>query len=232
MSTDGMKCSNCGGEMAPAQGGYACAYCHRASVQQPSPNAPFQPNAPGTASAPFAPPPTPSGAASHAPGTRVWSQWSGGGAGRYYTCTVLAFDGVRYQLGWDDGSAPTWEPADHVIVPMPATPSNTGPGMHVAAMWKDNRYYGGRLQSMSASGLLVAWDDGSAPTWVDGTKVFVAGPPGFVPTLAQGTHVSARWTDGRFYGGILIGFDGQRYSVAWDDGSQPTWVAARDVTIG
>lgn len=42
--------------------------------------------------------------------------------------------------------------------------------------------------------------------------------------LRVGAHVSAQWTNGAYYGAVVIEIRGDECLVKWDDGHEPTWV--------
>ncbi len=46
-----------------------------------------------------------------------------------------------------------------------------------------------------------------------------------VPSLV-GTHVTAQWTNGMYYGATVVAQNGNLYHVAWDDGDPALWVRA------
>lgn len=234
-----LKCSNCGADLN-AEGStqfFRCHYCGKTSLNPSFTAASVaQPVAPVPPTAHVAPP-----AGTILPaGTRVWAQWSGGSAGRFYPSTVIGFQGGRYHIAWDDGSAPTWEDPPRVMIPTSATPSNAQPGMHVAAMWTNGMHYGARVSQVDPRGLLVAWDDGTPPSWVQFGDVFVPGASAQASgtwsaaqgRFAPGAHVQARWQHGSYYGAVVLAFDGARYQLRWDDGTAPTWVDQSEVQPG
>jgi hypothetical protein len=227
MTLEALECPVCGAHVkGSATALLVCRYCETAlrptgSAAAPTPTAPAAPTA----------------AQLLVPGARVLSIWSGSSTRRFYGATVRAADAQGVTLAWDDGSGPAREDLSHVIVPMNATRTNCMPGQLAAARWTNGVHYGASLLQHGSQGFLVAWDDGTTPSWVpeEGVLVSRAPTPGQVHVQsghAPGTRVQARWRGGRSYGAIALRFDGQRYWIRWDDGTNASWVDAHEVTRG
>ncbi len=193
-------------------------------------------------------------------GTHVQAQW---GDGFFYGGTIVQFNGAQYLVAWDDGDTPEWvdqyalTPDGGGMAPgvgmmggavMKAAGGMMGgiaPGTTVQAVWNNGQWYPATVQSFDGVNYLVAWHDGSAPSWVAANMVQVAGGGAFgqvaaAPMMKQafgggygpGTHVSAQWSDGGWYGGTIINVGSGMYEIAWDDGSPPMWVGSHQVAPG
>jgi hypothetical protein len=230
MSLEALECPVCGAHVQgdPTAPLLACRYCNTVLRQQAA--APAQP-------APTATAQQPAPASLVVPGARVLSIWAHSRVRRFYGATVRGVDTSGVLLAWDDGSTPTYEDAAHVIVPVGATRTNCHPGQLAAARWKDGVHYGATLLQHGPQGFLVAWDDGTAPTWVPEPGVLVSRTPSpgqwhVAGGFGVGTRVRARWRGGSYYGASALRFDGQRYWIRWDDGTTACWVDAREVVVG
>jgi len=50
--------------------------------------------------------------------------------------------------------------------------------------------------------------------------------------LSPGTHVIARWTDGREFGATIRGWNGTYYEIVWDGGTASAFLPKESVRIG
>jgi hypothetical protein len=68
-----------------------------------------------------------------------------------------------------------------------------------------------------------------SPTFVTSELLDVV-EENIAPNYAVGSHVFARWQGFGYYWGTILQTDGGQYLIKWDDGSPPTWQAARDIS--
>lgn len=93
-------------------------------------------------------------------GKRVHAQWTNGS---YYPARIVKEQDGLYEVDWHDGSDPTWIRADQIRgEPIPS--AATGP--IVSAQWSSGEYYRARVIAERDGLYEVAWEDGSAPSWL------------------------------------------------------------------
>jgi hypothetical protein len=95
-------------------------------------------------------------------------------------------------------------------------------GDSVAATWTDGNLYLANVTAVDGDEVTVTFvDDGSS------LAVAAAGVRTIPETaFAVGDRVLAVWQNGRFYPAEISAADGSTYTVAWDDGSEPSPVEA------
>ena len=97
-------------------------------------------------------------------------------------------------------------------------------GDHVAAQWKDSRFYPGVVTQVQGEMYLIKWDDGDEPMMVSKEQVTQL-------TRLQaaifnvGDHVMAVWKNSHMYPGVVAEVRGDLYLIKWDDGDEPMLVA-------
>jgi hypothetical protein len=100
-------------------------------------------------------------------GDTVVAEWV---SGFWYPATVIAVNGTKYDLGFDDGSSgDDYEEAK--LKPLPAT-LDLKVGDRVLASWTGTgKLYPGSVQEVKTDGVIVKWDDGSEPSEVKFGKI-------------------------------------------------------------
>jgi len=116
------------------------------------------------------------------------------------------------------------QPAEQKAAAGESAPSATAlaAGQTVAATWTDGSLYLATVTAVDGDKATVTYtDDGSS-------KTVPAADVRAIPsaTFAVGDRVLAVWSGGRFYAGEVTKVEGTMYTVKWDDGSQPSGVAA------
>jgi hypothetical protein len=95
------------------------------------------------------------------------------------------------------------------------------PGIRVAAMWKDGRFYPGTVAGVLEDRRYeIAFDDGDRWT-VTASAAMPMSAPG---DLRSGASVLAMWRNGSMYPGRVVELSAGGATIAWDDGTEPTFV--------
>jgi hypothetical protein len=82
------------------------------------------------------------------------------------------------------------------------------------------------IQAKNKTTYLVLWEEGDYSCLTnDEYKKATNGTPA-ANALKVGTKVTAQWTNGAYYNGKILQIKGKKYTIGWDDGSDPL-----DVTI-
>jgi hypothetical protein len=100
-------------------------------------------------------------------GDAVGAVWSDG---NWYLAKVTGVRGERFDLEYADGDKGTVLKAG--IRRTVDRPEGVVAGDRVVGVWKEARMYPGSVQEVTADGVVVKWDDGSAPTPVAFGKFF------------------------------------------------------------
>lgn len=109
-------------------------------------------------------------------GQRVQAQWTNGS---FYVARILKAQGGLYEVEWHDGSAPVWLRRDQIR----ATPiASAADGPLVSAPWSNGQYYRARVITERDGLCEVAWEDGSAPSWVRRDQIRGDIPPAATST--------------------------------------------------
>lgn len=103
-------------------------------------------------------------------------------------------------------------------------PASFTVGEHVAAQWKDSRYYPGVVTEVRGNDCLIKWDDGDEPLYVS-TQNIRSLPVVQASSYNVGDHVMATWKDSHMYPGVIAEVRGDMYLIRWDDGDEPMLVA-------
>jgi hypothetical protein len=107
-------------------------------------------------------------------------------------------------------------------------------GARVRARWDDGKEYGGRIKDFLGGRFLIAWDDGSKPTFVAACRLRPETPEVKAMTanfFPLGSQVLARSpSDGLQRPGRISQIEVARYQVTWENGTEPSWVIASDVS--
>jgi hypothetical protein len=152
-------------------------------------------------------------------GQHVRAEWTDG---QLYGARIVNFDGVAaYEVAWDDGSPNLW------LAPSQIHGDHLQLGAPVTAQWTDGQWYGARIVNTNGAVYEVAWDDGSPNLWLGPHQIVARAPQHGI-----GSHVTAQWTNGQWYGARILAFNGMAYEVAWDDGSPNLWVAPHQIQAG
>jgi hypothetical protein len=114
-------------------------------------------------------------------GQPVKALWSDGG---FYGARLTQFNGMQYEVAWDDGSPPRWL-SPHQIHAAAPPPPQFAPGQRVHAQWTDGNFFGARIVQQHGNQFEVAWDDGAANTWLSPPQIRADAPGGFAPAPAQ-----------------------------------------------
>jgi hypothetical protein len=156
-------------------------------------------------------------------GDHVMAVWK---SGQKYPGVISQVEGIHFLVRWDDGDTPLWVSKEgisplegaHVTA---ATAFNVGD--HVAARWRDSRYYPGIVTEVRGSQCLIKWDDGDEPLFVlqEHMRSLSNAP---AASLNVGEHVLATWKDGHKYPGVIAEARGDLYLIRWDDGDEPMFV--------
>lgn len=90
----------------------------------------------------------------------VAAQWTNGA---WYLAKISATDGDRISVDYADGDKGIVAPGQirRLLARMPVTV-----GQSVLAVWKNKRFYPGKVSEIRDDGVLVAWDDGDEPLLV------------------------------------------------------------------
>lgn len=116
------------------------------------------------------------------------------------------------------------QPAEQQSATSPAATSGAAfaAGQSVAAKWGESSLYLATVTLVEGDNVTVTYtDDGSSGT-VPAADVRAIPETAF----AVGDRVLAVWSGGRFYPGEVTKVEGTTYTVKWDDGSDPSTVAA------
>ena len=116
------------------------------------------------------------------------------------------------------------QPAEQQSAASPAATSVAAfaAGQSVAAKWGESSLYLATVTLVEGDNVTVTYtDDGSSGT-VPAADVQAIPETAF----AVGDRVLAVWSGGRFYPGEVTKVQGTMYTVKWDDGSDPSTVAA------
>ena len=109
-------------------------------------------------------------------GQLVHAQWTNG---TFYPARIVKAQGGLYEVEWHDGSDRIWLPPDQIRLE-PIASAVGGP--LVSAQWSNGQYYRARVVAERDGLYEVAWEDGSAPSWVRGDQI-----QGDIPRLATST---------------------------------------------
>lgn len=155
-----------------------------------------------------------------------------------YPGVVAEANGELFLIRWDDGDTPLWVSKEG-ISPIEARRADFfAVGDHVAAQWKDARYYPGVVSEVRGNECLIKWDDGDMPLYVSIQNIRSL-PVVQTASYNVGDHVMATWKDSHMYPGVVAEVRGDMYLIRWDDGDEPMLVAkdkmvpfsqARDLT--
>jgi hypothetical protein len=156
-------------------------------------------------------------------GDHVMAVWKNS---QKYPGVITQVEGNHFLVRWDDGDTPLWV-AKEGITPFVGTRVTAANGFnvgdHVAARWRDSRYYPGVVTEVRGSQCLIKWDDGDEPLFV--LQEHIRALPN-VPaaSLVVGDHVLATWKDGNMYPGVIAEARGDSCLIRWDDGDEPMFV--------
>ncbi|HSI64496.1 MAG TPA: hypothetical protein VLE43_15315 [Candidatus Saccharimonadia bacterium] len=159
-------------------------------------------------------------------GDHVMATWKDS---QMYPGVVTQVEGDLCLVKWDDGDEPMMVSKDRINHQPRTQVATFNVGDHVAAQWRDSRYYPGVVAEVRGDLYLIKWDDGDEPLLVPKERVTRL-------TRLQaaifnvGDHVMAVWKDSQMYPGVVAEARGDQYLIKWDDGDEPLLVA-RDKMI-
>ncbi|MDP8225593.1 MAG: DUF4537 domain-containing protein [Candidatus Lernaella stagnicola] len=93
-------------------------------------------------------------------------------------------------------------------------------GHAVYAEWTANGWYHGKIAKKCDAGWHIAFDDGDQKCCAPSQIVIDVVPPKAM--VKVGVKVLAKWSDGRYYPGTVSAINGNKYSIAFNDGDQGT----------
>lgn len=184
-------------------------------------------------------------------GDRVVARWE---PGRYFEGEILDVGATDVKIAWADGSTPSRVPlaSVHAIAAGGAAPPEGAPvlarartgtrwyGATVAHRRDDGtlkvRYHDGHEATLRAEQVIAVGEetrrdvllaDENAREVADPDEPRVVLPPGWRPT--PGARVAAVWRKTTWYTGLVVSVDGDTVTVAWEDGSKPSFVPRRRV---
>jgi hypothetical protein len=149
-----------------------------------------------------------------APGDRVFACWHDL---LWYPGIVLNVSGDQYHIVFDNGSQ-TMTPADRVRA------MEFEVGDRVFARFKGGpEYFPGEITSRTGEMVHIQYDDGDEET----TSIRMVRlqrdewfPPSEASNIHEGDRVLGCWFDSNWYPGVVLGVDGKRLHVLFDDGDQ------------
>jgi hypothetical protein len=141
-----------------------------------------------------------------------------------YPGVVAQVNGDLFLIRWDDGDTPLWVSKEGISPKEMRSPGSFAVGEHVAAQWKDSRYYPGVVTEVRGNECLIKWDDGDEPLYVS-TRNIRSLPIVQAASYNVGDHVMATWKDSHMYPGVVAEVRGDNmYLIRWDDGDEPMLV--------
>ncbi len=153
-------------------------------------------------------------------GDHVLAPWRGG---QMHPGTISAKADFSVTVKWDDGDAPMDVARDRVALLGGKASVNAefAAGTAVAAKWGGDAYYIAKVTGFTDGGKYrVEYGDGDKGEVEARDMVRVSADRG----IAVGARVLACWTGARMYPGVVTMRTQDRYTVKWDDGSQPSEV--------
>ncbi|RBP48090.1 uncharacterized protein DUF4537 [Roseimicrobium gellanilyticum] len=157
-------------------------------------------------------------------GDHVMAVWKNG---HKFPGVISQVEGNHFLIRWDDGDTPLWVAKEGISSLEGArvtTATTFNVGEHVAAQWRDSRYYPGVVTEVRGSQCLIKWDDGDEPLFVLQEHIRAL-PNTPSASLNVGDHVLASWKDGHKYPGVIAEVRGDSCLIRWDDGDEPLFVA-------
>lgn len=86
----------------------------------------------------------------------------------YYLAEIKAINNDKYDVAYADGDKASVYASDLKEIPAKLTLAT---GDKVLAVWQKAKFYPGTVQEVKASGAVIKWDDGSAPSEVAFGKI-------------------------------------------------------------
>lgn len=86
----------------------------------------------------------------------------------YYLAEIKAVNNDKYDVAYADGDKASIYASDMKEIPAKLTLTT---GDKVLAVWTKAKFYSGTVQEVKASGAVIKWDDGSAPSEVAFGKI-------------------------------------------------------------
>jgi hypothetical protein len=154
-------------------------------------------------------------------GDHVMATWKDS---QMYPGVVTQVSGDLCLVKWDDGDEPMMVEKNR-MTHLPKTQIVAfAVGDHVAALWKDSRYYPGVVAEVQGDRYLIKWDDGDEPLLV--SKDHVTQLTRIQAAIFKvGDHVMAVWKDSHMYPGVVAEVREDLCLIKWDDGDEPMMVA-------
>ena len=164
-------------------------------------------------------------------GMTVAAKWSGE---QYYLAVIKTAKDDKFDVEYADGTKGAVTSAEMKVIPATLTLAK---GDKVLAVWSGAKFYPGTVEEAKATGALVKWDDGSAPSEVAFGKIMKpanadanGAASAVVGSFAVGATAAAKWTDGKYYLAVIKAVNGDKYDVDYADGTKGT-VTPADMKI-
>jgi len=168
-------------------------------------------------------------------GDRVSCNWKS--LGTYYTGTIAARMGKKVSVFYDDGDREITTTSRCSRIGPPRNASKSGKvgglsvGARVSCNWQGEGYfYTGRVDLLLGSKIRVLYDEGDEEITLPsqckavGAKKSGSGGDGF----GVGARVQCNWKNlGVYYSGKIVGRDGKKLKIHYDDGDRETTTIGR-----
>lgn len=154
------------------------------------------------------------------PGMKVRGRWVDG---RWYPGEIDRRFGQVWHVAFDDGDQ-AWLAPDRIR----STDRSIVKGPRAMARWNDGKWYQGVIDQERHGLAHLSFDDGDE-MWTESDKVVRESDPADDQNgrLSVGAKVTARWSDGRWYGGVLDDRFGPIWHIKYDDGDEAWLTAAK-----